>query len=267
MHCRVFKDYLSGAMELISNQDNTSISNLHRKLLDTLEVIDDPVALLGTPNYKGTTKFSVKGTGLYGVFGCALVHLNFNAGGCYVKCQEGLCQTKYLNKKKIPKKVSGKDTDNLCSHLQTFFSNLEVFKVRDLFPEYFGTNNEEEEEEETDQPDTVLLDDNVANEDAPAIKGANISSLVSFDTQSGLWSSTSLSQHKPRREYDPDLVSETLDRLAYIRPGNLNRSDGTYIGPPLKPDVSKAAEAGQCDCGVSVAYFYIFNHFLSENFH
>ena len=95
--------------------------------------------------------------------------------------------------KRIPKhgELNAK-SENLCSHLQTLKLKLE--HVKELFPEYFSSDNDFVDAEGPMAEDVNTEDLNIT------FKSGN------FNIETGMWEYPSLSQHKPMNMHDVQLV-------------------------------------------------------------
>ncbi len=216
VHCRLYRDLLHPDRNLILS-GNTG-SQVVTKVQENLTFLNNPVVLLGPASSTATTKLSVVGQNK-----TSTVHLTFTpAGNCFARCQLGTCSMYHLNKKKVPKTADSRCTDGLCSHLKTLFANLEF--VYNLFPGRFGEGYGQGE-----GGDDVDLEVPVPFPPTDATP----SSKVTFDTESGLWQSSSYSQHKPMSQHCPQLVKRTFHRLQFFRDGP--DVDGAFKGPDLYP--------------------------------
>ena len=174
MHCRFFKDKLS--QYNIQNID--SQSSIGHKLKSSVHNVNNPIVVLGIPSQHGTTKLSVVSEE-----SISMVHITFKQGGtCFANCQNGECNAKLLNKKKIPKSISIQQNTNLCGHIQTLFANFEV--MENLFPMYFSACDVEElqEEERGYIPDSEC--NNVEDQPINTITQENVSITWQIDLSS-----------------------------------------------------------------------------------
>jgi hypothetical protein len=228
MHCRFYQDQLKD----IPNQQlegGDLSSNLLSKVKETWSNLGEPVIVIGSVLPHTCTKLSVVGEdgGNY-----AFIHITFEKGICYAKCQNGKCQAQLRNKKKIPKSLDIRSVPrSSCQHLHNLMLNIEY--TRSLFPDHF--NNSEDDPHPFPQgggEDINTLDEEVRS----------IPASVSFDTIKGLWVPNSLSKHKPMSMTDPVLVSKTAHRITYIKDENFIR--GAYCGEDLVPHT-----AATCQCG------------------
>ena len=135
MHCRFFNDHLYQYRDNLHHI--ASSSAIASKIKQSLDRLNNPVVLLGVASYNGTTKLSVTSQDSLSV-----IHVNFNQGNiCFANCQNGECNARLLNKKRIPKSISIQNSDNFCGHINTLYANIEILK--ELFPLYFGKNDDD----------------------------------------------------------------------------------------------------------------------------
>ena len=258
MHCRFFNEHLRDAYIKLQ-VDNSSLSSPMQMVLDSLEHMKDEVQIVGNVVLPSCTKFSVKGEKEY-----AILNVSFHHGKCNVICTNGMCAVGLKNKKNIARRdlddfrkmkkalniadgsVGRKSQDNTrkriqCSHLDTFYNNLEY--VQSFFPEYFAS---EEEEENQFQFNVAAEVEAVNNEDrniAQAVDG-------NFDKETGLWKFKALTTHKPRRMMDPRLVRKTQMRNEMIRREYMDEETGKYGTLLFKPRIlDENGNAIICACG------------------
>ena len=130
MHCRFYKDYLHTFRHDLQNISEST--ELSRKVKYSCDKLNNPVVALSTACQSSTTKFSVASEDTY-----SIVHVTFiPTGACYASCKNGDCCARMLNKKKVPKKISIDQTQDICGHIHTLYANLEVLKQ--MFPIYFS---------------------------------------------------------------------------------------------------------------------------------
>lgn len=243
MHCLFYLDFIHSHRFDVLNPAVVG-SQVINRMRDTLEYLNQPVALLGIANPSTTTKLSV----LSDNNNCSIVHVHFTPKNCFANCKQGMCQAK-LAKHRIPITLSRSLGDEktlalLCSHMKTLGQNLGIFNK--LFPEYFTPENPEVPEAGVDDLVEPTPQDLQNVEDFLC---GGVQPLVSFDIETGLWDSTCFSKYIPTQDMeDPHLVQCTSARVACIRPDNLLEG-GLYKGPPLTPDM----EGQSCACG-SIAF-------------
>jgi len=93
MHCRLFQE------ECMDLSDVDNLSNLQRKLTESMGPEYCELLLIDTPYPQATTKFSVKADGEPFAF----VHLWFENSKCLVQCQNGMCKARHKKKRKVQK--------------------------------------------------------------------------------------------------------------------------------------------------------------------
>lgn len=196
MHCRFFREHLAQCFESFSQHPN-SLTAPEKLVKESLAFMAEPVILLGDVIPNTTTKFSVKGHGSY-----SLVHISFSQGVCFSKCCQGICCAQMRNKKKIPKVVSLEDSDKLCSHLNTFFCNINVLK--DYFPNFFEDSSSDSGFEESEERVQAQVPEQVNIDNAHLAK--TVTDTSDFDTETGLWKCKALSRHKPKDMLDEELI-------------------------------------------------------------
>ncbi len=228
MHCRFYSTYLQEFSSLFLSQD--CVNKLHEKVRQTEIEVNAPVVLLGESNPSTTTKLSVAGCQTDTV---ALVHIHFTPSGCFAKCQDGVCQTLYSTKKRVPAGISLRDLEKgqMCDHIFTLFHNQDV--LEELFPDYFNPSDPTSSavNEEADLAEVPDID--IVNQDDVGIRN-KLSDNLAFNLSEGLWECPSYSHYKPKMDrFDPDLVSNTQTRLMFSA-GPLN-SKGRHSGPVLSP--------------------------------
>ncbi len=241
MHCSFYRKFIHQDRSNLFHQNSTT--NTLAKLQETADRVNNPVVLLGPASTSFTTKFSVVGED-----SCALVHINFVPGAMYAKCQNGLCQAKLLNRKKIPKVVSRgeKLSEKFCCHLQTLFANMDI--LEELFPNYFFPQEEEGQDSDSVPQASTQSSELEENRDDFMLSNMLVQGLH-FNKASGLWEIDSLSRFTPMEMTDPDLVHSTGHRLTYIRPDNLT-TGGMYLGPALIPPLKQEdGSPKMCPCG------------------
>ncbi len=169
---------------------------------------------------EGCTKLSVRGNDV----SFSVVCITFTGGLCYAACQDGSCRAQLLNKKKIPRTEDIRLLPNpKCPHIYKLVTFLHNF-----FPDYFAnTQALDVGEEGCVPPPTADM-----NQDDFSVRG--VQPAIDFDLVSGLWKSTSLSQHTPCEMLDPTLVQKAFQRLKSIVLANLQAS-GAFLGPDLVP--------------------------------
>ena len=129
----------------------------------------------------------------------------------------------------------------VCCHLETFFANCEL--VRKEFPHYFTQDPGQVEGGADDDESDVHIEQEEENLDDVFCQ--EIRDGISFNVETGLWSSNSHSQYQPKSNmFDPDLVQRTGDRSTFVRPDQLLEG-GEYLGPDLIPPLP----SGHCACG------------------
>ena len=188
MHCRFYKEQLLHIQENIAQSDDLSL--LQEKVVEGLQVMNDPLVLLGNPVPSGATKYSVKGGGTF-----ALMTITFTQGICFAKCHNGSCQAQGLNKKKIPKNFTlaklGKHSEKLCEHMSTLYHSFDQVKAH--LPEKF-----QGEEDGGQGPG----DTDVENTDDVQVRCRK----ATFNADTGLWQFPSWSTHIPHQMRDPELI-------------------------------------------------------------
>jgi hypothetical protein len=239
MHCRFYKNKLDNCIDAMKDMNTTS--NVLTKVQQSLAQMGNPIVLLGDDAAMNTTtKVSVIGKDDT----LSLVHITFRLGACFYHCQNGVCQAKMLNKKKVAKITSVYSDGNVCCHLQTLEGNQEF--ITELFPDYFNGN---EENSDTQVPTDNA--DNVLNRADALLR--TIDHKVKFDVDTGKWTSESASKHKPMEQFDLDLVNNTLDRMSFIRRDNA-AANGCFTGPDLIPSpFMKNGTPKPCNCGAAYA--------------
>ncbi len=256
MHCRFFKEELHGKYDSIEEDPLQSFQ--FTKIGNNLQFVNKKVAVLNTPNPKGTTKFSVGGEG---PLDYSFVHITTIQNVQYVKCMKGLCQLHLRNKKKMPKVVQMDKMEELCPHLHTFFQDFDY--VRGLFPEPSNPTEETgadgEEQGHLDEEDTVPSnppqppdfdpeDQELGEQPDPPQSKEN----VYFDKETGMWCNQAFTKHKPKERFDPALALCRRKRLSQVAWDDLDQDTGCFPGPDLIP-LATNAEGGPlaCHCGVS----------------
>ena len=195
MHCRFYSDLLLDFWEKINSPE--PLPNLHLKIMETMDHMEEEVILLGNALPQTTSKFSIKGEEDH----YSIVTISFRQGQCWARCTEGVCSAKTRNKKKIPKLDSLQNPGELCTHLQVLGQHLPL--LRGYFPEFFS-DDEEEREELVTQP--------VEEMEVPNLEDATLRNPPSsvFDVDTGLWCYKSYSEHVPHQMFDLDLIRLVL---------------------------------------------------------
>ena len=93
MHCRFYSEHLTEAYDII-NEGSSHIGRPLEMVKASIELMNDPVLLLGDILPFATTKYSVKGNEYF-----SIVTINFVGGICYIKCHSGFCGGANINKK------------------------------------------------------------------------------------------------------------------------------------------------------------------------
>ena len=179
MHCRFYKDHLHDYREKLHNiTSSTSIGNNIKASLDTL---NNPIVVVGTPTLTGTTKLSIMaGENI------SMVHVNFHQGQySYANCQNGECSSRLMNKKKIPKEVDIQHNDGLCLHIQTLFANFKILEK--LFPDYFASHASTCKHIECTDNDFTSANTISFNTDDEYIDDSSNGTMKYFNTLTGLW--------------------------------------------------------------------------------
>lgn len=185
MHCRFFKEHLAKYSESLESIASSSI--LDKKVKKSLEQLNNPVVLLGMAAQNAATKFSVLHEDTVSV-----IHLYFNeANACFVKCQNGECISRLLNKKKIPKVINTQQSDEFCGHIQTLLANFEL--IEELFPEYFNG-----EDFPQDNITNSLTSSNDINMDDQSLDNLAKEDIDGFDANTSCWRFTARSTHQPK---------------------------------------------------------------------
>ena len=235
MHTRFYREYLIGGYDSMSASG--VLSKPLEKISKTLQFIEDPVHLLGSVFPKATTKFSVAGSDCY-----STINISFPNGKCYAKCLNGMCAANLRNKKKIPKSLSLKEKDKLCSHIRTLSDHLEY--VQAFFPDYFGDDAVPNAQENLAPPPPQQ---DIANNDDINIRPDQ---EVHFDYNTGLWSFPALSKHKPVGENSMDLLNSTKLRNDVTVSHNMNDDSGVYQDYSLTPGfIENNGNFKMCACG------------------
>ncbi len=231
MHCRFYSTYLQQFSSLFNSQD--CLNKLHEKVRQTEVEVNAPVVLLGESGTNITTKLSVAGPD-----SVALLHIHFSPSGCFATCQDGVCQTLYKVKRRVPVGISLRELERgqMCDHIYTLFHNQDFLDA--LFPDFFNPADPPLEPpvevDDTDPADGPAPE--VINQDDMGVR-TKISENIAFNVSEGRWECSSHSHFKPRLDrFDPDLVRATQARLEHCRPPLTNR--GHYKGPQLSPDMT-----------------------------
>lgn len=190
MHCRFYKEHLHQHREALGN--SLSSTSIEAKIRNSLASVNNPVAVMGVATTVGTTKLSIMAGDTV-----SMIHITFSENNsCFANCQNGECNARLLNKKKIPKSVSMQNQDNLCLHIQTLFANFEI--LEGLFPDYFGSSVVTDNEDAVDHPLIAMTnteDENIA----PSNSAGN------FNESSGFWEFEAKSSHLPKEMKDVKL--------------------------------------------------------------
>ncbi len=251
MHCRFYSTYLHQFSSLFLSQD--CLNKLHEKVRATEVEVNAPIVLLGESGTNITTKLSVAGPD-----SVALVHIHFSSSGCFVTCQDGVCQTLYKVKRRVPVGISLRELERgqMCDHIHTIFHNQHF--LDELFPDFFNPPDSPPDEE----PSVEVNDTDPADGPAPEVNNQDdigvrtkISQNIAFNVSEGRWECSSHSHFKPKLDrFDPDIVRATQVRLDHCRSEYFCPS-GHYMGPTLSPDMTppEGAEEKVChvpDCGL-----------------
>ena len=191
MHCRFFKEHLLKYRSSVYNITSTSI--VDSKVKSSLDLVNNPVVVIGMASQNSTTKFSVTHEDVV-----AMVHINFNqANSCFAKCQNGECTARLQNKKKIPKAIGIEQSQSHCGHIQTLFANFEI--VTSLFPDFFATGSDDEESEDAFCSDDFRQQQNTdVNIEDDLVDRVAIQDNDKFDVNTGCWKFSAKSDHKPK---------------------------------------------------------------------
>ncbi len=149
IHCKFYKKYLHEYRGELLNKDGST--NVFSSLQVNTVGVGDPVTLIGPASIKTTTKLSV-----FAGNTCSIVNLHFTpTGGCFAKCQNGICHVHFQDKKKIPKYLTMKEEKGkLCLHMETLQTNIETLK--NIFLTYFAWRDDANSDAE-DEDDTMLI--------------------------------------------------------------------------------------------------------------
>ena len=249
MHCRMFREELTNVRYGETIPDNPT--NIERKIFQTQNVLNQPVVLLGDASIHKTTKLSVKGVttenGVDESF--AMVHVTFTKGRCHIRCLEGVClaQSKKV-KKKVAKSFSltSESRSQMCIHLQAVEANVEI--LHELFPTYFGEDPDPQEPQEA-----ALADLEALNCPPEETNFHTDSSDLSFDIQSGVWTSRIAGMQTVSYTMDdPNLVESTMKRNHQVLTGTM-REDGYIVGRDfdlVPPALDTNGEPLPCQCQV-----------------
>jgi hypothetical protein len=172
--------------------------------MDTYANTEEPVFLLGDVVLHGATKFSVRNEEEEDEVSFSVCHVTFRGDKCFVRCMDGSCAAQFHNKSKIPRIFSLCETKKVCTHLKTFYQNLD--KIQALFPEYFQAEDGEEDAAEDGEED--VEDEPEEPDDMPNREDGNLSKNLKgiFNLEEGLWTYPAVSTHKPKEMLDPHLI-------------------------------------------------------------
>ena len=250
MHCRLFKEHLVDCVgDLQRRNESDGLSAILAKVKDSLDQMDQPLVLLGSPIPNGTSKFSARSEEEASI---SVVHVTFTHGKCLTRCLNSACASLMRNKKKVDMVVNLEECKKVCGHLKTLLSNWGY--VKSLFPEHvFGQSSSSDQQhmvpENTDNIEVV----------------SKFSPTTWFDTDKGLWQSKALSTHKPMDQFDDMLNSHTHIRNEFCSRANFNSQTGTYDTMKLIPPVrNSSGDPFVCACGVSACGLSFFLFFSSE---
>ena len=202
MHCRFFKEFLVGCVQLVESNNEETLTPIQLKVKQGLPNMLLPVLLLGSAQPNHTTKFSVKGIREVAMPTDAnetysILNVTFMNGECILRCLKGLCQVKMKNKMIVTDEQSLEKCRNFCSHLLSLCLDFETVKQA-LGPELFFQNLEEDA---LPAPPEDMNSDDLNIDPTPTDNR-----IDGFDTETGLWKFRAWSKHKPKEEYSDDLI-------------------------------------------------------------
>ena len=212
MHCKFYKMYLHEHRGELLNQDGSTyvISSLQ---VNTLGLgVGDPVTLMVPASIKATTKLSVLAGNT-----CSIVNLHFTpVGGCFAKCQNGMCHVHFRNKKKIPKIF---DHERGKGEIVSAHGNL--------VDQYWDPKKH--------------LSNLLCSEGWCWFWCTNFTSKISFSVDTGPWELGATSQYQPTLdEQDPHLIQSTGEHHEYVTLSN--------ILPTMPVPGSKTLASLECVC-------------------
>ena len=234
MHCKFYKKYLHEHRGEVLNQEGST------HVISSLQVntagVGDPVTLVGPASIKTTTKLSVLAGDT-----CSIVNVHFTpAGGCFDKCQNGMCHVHFRNKKKSPNIQPWKRKRGNCRHMETLQTNIETLK--NIFPMYFALKDDANSDADAYVDPFAEEEDNNGD-----FFCRNSTSKISFSVDTGLWDHGATSQYQPTlNEWDPHLIQSTGEHHEHVTASNILPT-GLYQGPKLVLSL-------QCECACKSGY-------------